>query len=71
MQSNSIRVLQFGIQGNKEPFVDIPEDVRGCLAWWAGFSCLLSRQWSARASGRVLLYVLVFVAEWAARVCGC
>lgn len=26
MQSNSIRVLQFGIQGNKEPFVDIPED---------------------------------------------
>ncbi len=25
--SHNINVLQFGIQGNKEPFVDIPEDV--------------------------------------------
>lgn len=44
MQSNSIRVLQFGIQGNKEPFVDIPEDVRGCLVWGEGVCCLLLRQ---------------------------
>lgn len=27
-QEENIKLLQFGIQGNKEPFVDIPEFVR-------------------------------------------
>lgn len=27
-KENGINIMQFGIQGNKEPFVDIPEPVR-------------------------------------------
>lgn len=27
-KQNGIQILQFGIQGNKEPFVDMPEPVR-------------------------------------------
>ncbi len=27
MQENGIKLLQFGVPGNKEPFVDIPTDV--------------------------------------------
>jgi tyrosine-protein phosphatase SIW14 len=48
MAENGIQLLQFGVPGNKEPFVDIPEEtiqVRGarsvqrCSAWpcsWYG-----------------------------------
>lgn len=70
MQSNSIRVLQFGIQGNKEPFVDIPEDVRE----WAldvrdpFLSSAAESSIAARTSERSLL-VLVFFALWAASIC--
>jgi tyrosine-protein phosphatase SIW14 len=27
MEKNGITIFHFGIEGNKEPFVDIPEDV--------------------------------------------
>lgn len=33
MEENDIRLFQFGVPGNKEPFVDIPEDIiRGALS---------------------------------------
>lgn len=71
MQSNSIRVLQFGIQGNKEPFVDIPEDVRGWVLrlWVRVFSSAVVAAVGERSTQQYLFRVLVFVAEWTPRVC--
>lgn len=34
-KENGIQIMQFGIQGNKEPFVDIPEPV--CVHFHANF----------------------------------
>lgn len=65
MQSNSIRVLQFGIQGNKEPFVDIPEDVREWVLRACGglISLAVEAALGARSTQRHFLLALVFVVE--------
>lgn len=65
MQSNSIRVLQFGIQGNKEPFVDIPEDVREWVlrVWGRLISLAGEAALGMRSTQRHFLLALVFVVE--------
>lgn len=38
-RDNGIAIMQFGIQGNKEPFLDIPESVRVSLTYSSLNNC--------------------------------